>query len=116
MGVNSKRAIVLIVALSTAGPFAICAELSGTVVDYVGATQPHAKVLLRNSDKSVRRAQETTADGQFHFAGLPSGKYELKISCGCLKTYRQQLTLNAESRLKLDIALKLGDKRCVGID
>jgi hypothetical protein len=111
-----KLTVAVVFAIVIAVPLASSAELSGTIVDYAGATQPHAQVMLRGVGKAARQTQLTAADGQFRFTDLASGKYELKVSSSCHKTYKKQLMLEADSRLKLDIALKLGNRRCVGTD
>lgn len=111
-----KWAICLIAVLAFTAISALGAEISGRVTDHVGATQPNARVVLRKLDRSVKLSRETGSDGQFRFADLMPGRYELRVSCTCFRTVIQRLILDADSRVNLDINLKLADKRCVGID
>ena len=111
-----SRTIVMTFVFSMIVPFALCAELGGTVVDNVGAAQPRAKVVLQNSDNTLKRIEETGEDGKFRFVDLPAGKYKLSISCTCFKTFKRQIILENDSRPNLDINLKQADKRCMGID
>jgi hypothetical protein len=93
-----------------------CAEVAGTVRDHVGATQPRARVLLLKRDRSVKVSRETGTDGQFRFADLTPGEYQIKVSSRCFQTFSRYLRLDARSQVDLEINLKLADKGCVGID
>ena len=111
------RAIIIAIAVWTGcSALGICADLQGTIVDHQGATQPKAHVLLRSLHTELEQSKETGIDGRFSFPNLPSGQYELRVSCRCFKTEKKILTLDANSKLVTNFTLRLVDKRCVGID
>ena len=56
----------------------ITGELRGTVEDSSGGFVGQAKVTLKNLETSVTREQNTNASGQFVFALLQIGNYEVK--------------------------------------
>lgn len=56
----------------------ITGELRGTVEDSSGGFVAQAKVTLKNLETSVTREQNTNASGQFGFALLQIGSYEVK--------------------------------------
>lgn len=56
------------------------ASLSGTVTDPTGAVIPNAVVILKNTETSDTRQTKSNAVGDFVFAALPSGNYEIDVS------------------------------------
>jgi hypothetical protein len=56
------------------------ASLAGTVVDPSGASIPGAHVMLQRLDGPGEWPAETGLDGAFRFAGLASGRYEVRAS------------------------------------
>jgi hypothetical protein len=54
-------------------------EISGTVTDPSGASVSGAEVHMRQLDGAKTADARTDMAGQFHVAGLPPGRYELRI-------------------------------------
>jgi outer membrane receptor for ferrienterochelin and colicins len=58
---------------------AVRPSVAGVVLDSSEARVPGATVLVRADQSSLERVAETTADGSFRVANLPSGRYRLTI-------------------------------------
>src|SRR5215471_8701765 len=54
--------------------------LEGMVNDPSGAAVPGAEVTVRNPHKGLSTTQRSVTDGLFHFASLPIGAYDLRVS------------------------------------
>lgn len=54
--------------------------ISGTVVDRTGAVIPAARVKLSREDSSVNQEAMSDTDGQFFFAGVTPGSFQLTIT------------------------------------
>jgi hypothetical protein len=63
------------------------ANLNGTVTDPSGATVPHAKVEVLETDTGFIRQTTTGDSGVYSLSSLPVGKYNLTISREGFKTY-----------------------------
>src|ERR1700690_2813014 len=111
-----KRFLIVIAFLISALSYswAQSAEVTGIVRDDVGAAQPHARVQIRRAGPYVRVAS-TDVKGQFHFAQLPSGDYEFRVTATCFKTYKKPLMLESRSKVTLDVKLTRAGTSCVGI-
>lgn len=55
-------------------------SLSGTVTDASGATVPGAAIVATNSSTSVKATSTSTADGEYHFANLAIGTYDIAVT------------------------------------
>ena len=56
----------------------VVGQIQGTVTDAQGAVLPGVSLTLRNVDTGVTRNTVSEGDGQYRFAGLQPGTYELK--------------------------------------
>ncbi len=54
--------------------------ISGTVVDRTGAVVPRAQVKLAREDSSLSQETTSDSDGQFFFAGVAPGSFQLTIT------------------------------------
>ena len=70
--------LLAIAALATPMLAQITGELRGTVQDSSGGTVAQAKVTLKSLETNITREQNTNAAGQFVFALLQIGSYEVK--------------------------------------
>ena len=59
----------------------------GTVTDSTGAAIPGAAVTVINTDNGSKTSQKSGAQGEFTFAQLPVGKYEVHVTQGNFKEY-----------------------------
>jgi uncharacterized protein YfaS (alpha-2-macroglobulin family) len=90
------------------GPFNGMAEITGTVTDPSGAVVTTASVEVREVSNGKVRSARTNAAGQFSLPGLPSGSYEVQVSCAGFKTASLKLTVHARDRAVLSANLSLG--------
>ena len=85
-------------------------SISGTVSDRSGAVIVHARVVLRDLDRSVERTAVTNEAGFYAFTFLPVGKYEIKIESSGFRPYsRTGLVIDIGSALQVDATLDLGE-------
>jgi outer membrane receptor for ferrienterochelin and colicins len=61
-------------------------SVAGVVVDPSGARVPGATVVVRGEQSPVERLADTSADGSFHLANLPPGRYRLTVLAGGFAT------------------------------
>ena len=86
-GVLLALALILIsaVAFNAYGQAAVTSSLSGTVVDPQGATVPNATVTVKNNATSVEQTVQTSDNGTFSVAALPTGVYTVTIAASNFK-------------------------------
>lgn len=71
------------------------ADITGTVEDETGAAIAGAKVTLASGDHAQNRVAVTDANGQFTFAAVRSGNFQLAISANGFAMKTQSLSVNA---------------------
>ncbi|HWW23087.1 MAG TPA: MG2 domain-containing protein [Edaphobacter sp.] len=62
------------------GPFGVHADVTGTVIDQTGAVIPGATITLHQRFAQNTRTARSNASGQFTFAGVPVGRYQVDIT------------------------------------
>jgi TonB family protein len=84
--------------------------LSGTVFDPSGARVPNAVVNVMNDYGVVRRVTVTNDVGEFAFAVLPPGKYQLEVIGPGFAPYHQRIRVPsaAEALPSLNVVLQAG--------
>jgi hypothetical protein len=88
---------------------ASAASLSGSVSDSTGARVPGAKVTLNSPEKGITRAFTTDSEGNFSFALLPAGSYNLTVEAAGFKTSKQTgITLEVGQSANQSITLTIG--------
>ncbi|MDX1979717.1 MAG: TonB-dependent receptor [Bryobacteraceae bacterium] len=87
------------------------AELSGQVTDSTGAAVPNAKVAATNADTGVVVREVTTdAGGLYVLTFLPPSAYTVTAEAtGFRKTVQTNVTLQVNQRVRLDLALQVGE-------
>lgn len=83
------------------------AEVSGHITDQSGAAISGASVSLRDAAGKTRQTT-TSADGSFHLAELPAGRYELTATASGFKTTEQSIELNPSQVAMLEPVLDVG--------
>ena len=63
------------------------ASITGTITDPSGAAIPNAKVELTNSEHGISRSGSSNSSGDFLFASLPIGSYDLTVTAEGFKKY-----------------------------
>jgi hypothetical protein len=82
--------------------------VQGTVQDAQSAVLPGVAMTLRNTDTGVVRSTVSEGDGQYRFAGLQSGTYELKAELQGFATVTvERLTITIGLALKQDVKMQL---------
>jgi hypothetical protein len=83
-------------------------EIRGAVTDPTGATVPKATVTVEDSEKGIRRAAVTDADGEYRVTGLPPSSYSVTVeTSGFQKEIRKDVVVNVGQTLILDFHLQL---------
>jgi Carboxypeptidase regulatory-like domain/TonB-dependent Receptor Plug Domain len=105
-------ACTLLLATTTAfGQASTTATIRGTVQDPTGGVLPGATVTATNT--GTRGIQTTVSDdrGQYLFAGLFPGTYDLKVELSGFKTYEQKaLSLSPNDNRGIDVRLEIGQQ------
>jgi hypothetical protein len=85
------------------------ASLTGTVTDASGAAIPNAKIALKNGEHGIDRAGTTNGSGDFLFASLPIGSYDLIVSAEGFKKYEAKgVVLQVAQKARVNVALQVG--------
>src|ERR1700681_2723723 len=83
--------------------------ITGTVIDPAGAVVANAMIQARNTATGTVYQAATTETGNYTFAELPFGTYEVSVSVpGFKKFIRQNLTVQVAQTLRVDITLEIG--------
>jgi uncharacterized protein YfaS (alpha-2-macroglobulin family) len=90
------------------GPMNQLAEATGTVIDPSGAVIGNAEVVLHSLSAGDRRTTHTNAAGQFDLAGLPAGRYEIRISAPGFESLTTSFALAPRDRAILSVPLNVG--------
>ena len=92
-----------------AGQASTTATVRGTVQDSTGGVLPGATVTLTNT--ATKGVQETVTDqrGQYLFAGVFPGSYDLKVEMSGFKSYeRKGMPLSPNDTRGIDVRLEVG--------
>src|SRR5208337_951231 len=85
------------------------AQLTGTIRDATHAVVVGAKVTLRNHDTNIARSVTSNKEGDYLFALVPIGTYELSVEQpGFAKYLRKGITLEINQNAHLDVDLQVG--------
>jgi Carboxypeptidase regulatory-like domain len=86
-------------------------SISGTVVDPLELAAANTTVTATRLDTNVRLTVKTGSRGMYSFPDLAVGTYDLEFeSAGFRTTRRTHLVVDANSALRVDIRLSLGDR------
>jgi Carboxypeptidase regulatory-like domain/TonB dependent receptor len=86
-------------------------SVSGTVTDASGGLVPKAQVTAKNTDTGISQVTETDDQGFYSFPSLPIGHYDLEVLIAGFRPYlRTGIVINANSAIKIDAVLQLGEK------
>ena len=84
-------------------------SLTGSVYDVSGAALPGATVLLNNVNGKNQEIARSGDAGEYQFASLPAGKYDVEIKAPGFALYRRaSVELNPGAPVHLDIKLDVG--------
>src|SRR6476620_10511880 len=81
-------------------------SLRGIITDPSGARIPQATIELRGPNGA--QTQMTDANGQYEFAGLPAGKYDIHVTAPDFKAdQKQAFSINGSATLNVQLALEV---------
>ncbi|HZW96918.1 MAG TPA: carboxypeptidase regulatory-like domain-containing protein [Candidatus Eremiobacteraceae bacterium] len=85
------------------------ASLTGTVTDSSGAAVPGAQVVVTDALHGINRTAESNGSGDFLFASLPIGSYDLTVSSTGFKKYEAKgIILRVADKARVNVALQVG--------
>ena len=88
----------------------ITGSISGIVTDPSGGVVVGATVTAINTQTGVRAAIHTDKSGFYNFPDLAVGTYDLQVEQAGFKTFQQsRIVIDANSAIKIDIKLELGE-------
>jgi hypothetical protein len=86
-------------------------SISGTVTDSSGAAVVKADITITNRETGLRQTAASDDRGFYSFPNLPIGKYELEVASTGFRSYRRTgIVLDANSALKIDAVLSVGER------
>src|SRR5271170_5208392 len=117
--VGAKRASyrTCMLSLALAALFSVCAwsqtqlaTVSGTITDPSGAVVPGVSVTIVSQGTGLKRSALTDTAGEYHFAGLPTGNYSLRIEkAGFQSQVREGVDLTSVAEVTINSQLAIGD-------
>src|SRR5215203_2851776 len=102
---------LLLTSTTVLGQASTTATVRGTVQDPSGGVLPGATVTATNT--GTKGVQSTVSDdrGQYLFAGLFPGAYDLKVELSGFKTYEQKaISLSPNDNRGIDVRLEIGQQ------
>jgi len=102
--------IVLLVATFCAAAGAQdTASITGTITDPSGAAIPNARVAVTNAEHGINRTGTTNGSGDYLFASLPIGSYDLTVSATGFKKFEAKgVVLRVAEKARVNVALEVG--------
>ena len=105
--------VVLSLAFSICLPAALFAQdtasITGTVTDASGAAIANAQVTVISTEHGITRSTATNGSGDYLFAALPIGSYNLSVSETGFKKYEAQgVILRVAEKTRVNVVLQVG--------
>ena len=105
-------AAALLVASSPAFAQIAGAELTGSIVDQMGAALPGAAVTVVGVATNRARVVTTTSEGMYAATGLAPGDYAVEVALDGFTTVRRRgIRLATGEKVRIDFVLAVGDVR-----
>src|SRR5579884_2969663 len=105
-------ALLALLFAGCAGVYAqtVNATLVGTVTDASGAVVPNAHVTLTETQTNVSRVTQTNGSGNYTFADLPPGTYDVSVEMqGFKKETRRGIVVLVDTTTRTDLQLSPGN-------
>ncbi len=84
-------------------------KFTGTIYDPSGAPVPNATVIMTNHKTNIVEMTTSGTQGNFNFAGLPAGEYEMKVVKPGFEEYKApQIVLEPSRESSQNMTLKVG--------
>jgi hypothetical protein len=85
------------------------ASITGTVTDPTGADIPGAQVTVTNLEHGINRTATSNSAGEYLFAALPIGSYDLTVVSPGFKKYQAtNVVLRVAQKARIDVAMQVG--------
>jgi Carboxypeptidase regulatory-like domain len=85
------------------------ASITGTVTDPTGAAIAGAHVTISNSEQGVNRTATSNGSGDFLFAALPIGSYDVIVTAEGFKGYQAKgVRLNVAEKARVNVTMQVG--------
>jgi hypothetical protein len=81
-------------------------QVSGTILDPMGATIPGARITISSDKNAPISETKSDTDGSFKISGLPAGSYRLKVQAAPFKSLAiTDIKLTSKESIKVDATL-----------
>ncbi|MGB8734257.1 MAG: carboxypeptidase regulatory-like domain-containing protein [Candidatus Sulfotelmatobacter sp.] len=101
--------LVVILLLGAAAWAQDTASITGTVTDSSGAAVPNAQIAVKNTEHGINRSSTSNGSGDFLFASLPIGSYDLTVTSEGFKKYEARgIVLRVADKARVNVALQVG--------
>jgi hypothetical protein len=85
------------------------ASITGTVTDPSGAAVANAKVTIASPERGITRTAEANGSGDYLFAALPVGTYDMTVTSPGFKKYQaKRIKLDVGQKARNDVHLQVG--------
>jgi Carboxypeptidase regulatory-like domain/TonB-dependent Receptor Plug Domain len=85
------------------------ASITGTVADPTGAAIPGAQVTVTSLEHGINRAATSNSTGDYLFAALPIGSYNLTVAAPGFKKFQATgIILSVAQKARVDVAMQVG--------
>jgi hypothetical protein len=85
------------------------ASITGTVTDPTGAAIPGAQVTVTSLEHGISRAATSNASGDYLFAALPIGSYNVAVAAPGFKKYAARgIILAVAQKARVDVMMQVG--------
>jgi hypothetical protein len=85
------------------------ASITGTVTDPTGAAIAGAQVSVLSQEHGINRATTSNASGDYLFAALPIGPYNLTVAAPGFKKFKAtDIILRVAGKARVDVAMQVG--------
>ncbi len=102
-------AMLLAVALIGAAWAQDTASITGTVTDPSGAAIPNAKVTINSAEHGLTRTVNTNGAGDYLFAALPIGSYDVSVVSEGFKKYQANaVKLDVAEKARINVTMEVG--------
>ncbi|MGA3347447.1 MAG: carboxypeptidase regulatory-like domain-containing protein [Candidatus Sulfotelmatobacter sp.] len=86
------------------------ATLTGTVTDSTGAAISGAQVTVSNAALALNRTAAANGSGDYLFAALPIGSYDITVTAAGFKKYEAKgVTLRVAEKSRVDVSMQIGE-------